>query len=86
MGGQPSDETRPDVAVEVSDWSMSRRQQERVAERLTPVLAELFGARANEVNVRFHAYPPTDFAVGGRLLSQRVPRAARIANKLLDGR
>jgi phenylpyruvate tautomerase PptA (4-oxalocrotonate tautomerase family) len=69
--------------VEISDWSMSVRQQGRVAAHLTPLLTDLFGAEPDAVNVRFHSYPPTDFAVGGRLLSARVPRAARLAKRLL---
>ena len=49
-----------------------------VEERQTadPVLAELFRiARQdfNSINLRFHPYPPKDFAVGGHLLSERVP-------------
>ena len=41
----------------------------------------LFGD-TDAVNVRFHSYPPTDFAVGGRLLSTRIPYPARWAKKL----
>jgi phenylpyruvate tautomerase PptA (4-oxalocrotonate tautomerase family) len=62
---------------------MSVRQQRRVAARLTPLLADLFGAERDAINVRFHPYPPTDFAVGGRLLSARVPRVARLAKRIL---
>jgi hypothetical protein len=43
----------------------------------------MFGAALDSVNVRFHSYPPTDFAVGGRLLSARVPRVVRLAKRLL---
>jgi hypothetical protein len=39
--------------------------------------------RPPDPNVRFHSYPPTDFAVGGRLLSARLPRVARLAKRLL---
>ena len=41
----------------------------------TPVLASIFGVPHNQhdsVNVRFHPYPPHNFAVGGRLLRGRV--------------
>lgn len=74
-----------DVTVELSDWSMSVRQQRKVARQLTPVLAQLFGIPTDEVeniNIRFHSYPPTDFAVGGRLLVDTVPRIARVFKRL----
>jgi len=83
VGGRAASPNRPDVTAEISDWSISRRQQARVAARLTPVLSSLFDAESDAVNVRFHSYPPSDFAVGGTLLSSRVPRAARLAKKLL---
>lgn len=82
IGGQPATADRPDVTVEVSDWFMSTRQQTRVAAAITPVLASLFGADRDAVNMRFHSYPPTAFAVGGRLLSARIPRAARLAKRV----
>jgi phenylpyruvate tautomerase PptA (4-oxalocrotonate tautomerase family) len=63
---------------------MSRRPQARVAARLTPVLSSLVDAETDAVNVRFHSYPPSDFAVGGTLLSHRVPAAARFAKRLLS--
>lgn len=83
VGGRAAGGDQPDVTAEVSDWSMSRRQQARVADRLTPVLVEEFEAAQDAVNVRFHSYPPDDFAVGGVLLSRRVPRVARLAKRLL---
>ncbi|GAA5533712.1 hypothetical protein [Deinococcus aluminii] len=87
IGGRTPDERgTPDVTVELSDWSMSVRQRRRVAARLTPVLASLFGVpqnRLDSVNLRFHPYPPRDFAVGGRLLSDRVPRIGQVLKKLL---
>jgi hypothetical protein len=46
------------------------------------VLVRLFDAEPDAVNVRFHPYPPTDFAVGGVLLSRRVPRVARVMKRL----
>ncbi len=84
VAGQAAGPTRPDVTVELSDWSMSPRQQTRVAARLTPLLVELFGAETDAVNLRFHPYPPTDFAMGGILLSTRIPRIARLAKRLLS--
>lgn len=74
-----------DVTVEISDWSMGLRTKRRVARELTPTLAELFHVppeRIDEVNIRFHGYPPTDFSVGGRLLSDLVPAIARLAKRL----
>jgi hypothetical protein len=47
------------------------------------VALSLFEAASDAVNVRFHSYPPSDFAVGGTLLSNRVPPAARLAKRLL---
>ncbi len=41
---------------------MSTRQQRRVAARLTPLLVRLFEAEPNAHNLRFHSYPPTNFA------------------------
>lgn len=82
IGGLP---TSPpgDVTVELSDWHMSTRQQRKTAAALTPVLVRLFGAEPDSVNIRFHSYPPTDFAVGGRLLSDRIPAAGRLAKRFL---
>ena len=83
VGGRAATSTNPDVTVELSDWSMSTRQQRRTAARLTPLLVQLFDAQPDAVNLRFHPYPPTDFAVGGALLADRVPRPAQWAKRLL---
>jgi hypothetical protein len=75
-----------DLTLEVSDWHMSVRQQARVAAVLTPVLAELFEVPETQrdgINLRFHSYPPTDFSVGGVLLSGRVPWIAQVMKRLL---
>ena len=74
-----------DLTVELSDWSMSVKQQRRLAQHLTPLLAELFEippTRLDGINIRFHPYPPTDFAVGGRLLSDIVPLIGRLMKRL----
>jgi phenylpyruvate tautomerase PptA (4-oxalocrotonate tautomerase family) len=86
IGGlTPSERGLPDLTVELSDWSMSVQKQRRVANALTPVLAEVFGMPdLNEINIRFHSYPPTDFSVGGKLLSDRIPAMGRFMKKLLD--
>ena len=81
----PEERNAIDLTVELSDWSMSAKQQRRIAQRLTPLLAELFdvpliGLDGN--NIRFHPYPPTDFAVGGRLLSDIVPLIGRLMKRL----
>jgi hypothetical protein len=50
------------------------------AVQLTPVIMRLFDIAekdADQVNIRFHSYAPTDFAVGGRLLADVVPRIAQ---------
>jgi phenylpyruvate tautomerase PptA (4-oxalocrotonate tautomerase family) len=83
VGGRPASPERPDVTVEVSDWSMSTRPQARVAAAMTPVLIQAFNTNADSVNVRFQSYPPSDFAVGGQLLSSRVPRIARLVKRSL---
>jgi phenylpyruvate tautomerase PptA (4-oxalocrotonate tautomerase family) len=82
IGGRPATGEHSDVTVELSDWSMSRRQQARAAATLTRLLASAFDTEPDAVNVRFHPYPPADFAVGGRLLSTRIPFPARLAKKL----
>jgi phenylpyruvate tautomerase PptA (4-oxalocrotonate tautomerase family) len=82
IGARPAAAEHPDVTVELSDWSMSARRQRRVAARLTPLLVRLFRTEPDGVNLRFHPYPPTDFAVGGKLLADRVPRPARWAKRL----
>ncbi|WP_019586356.1 hypothetical protein [Deinococcus apachensis] len=74
-----------DLTVELSDWNMSVRQQRRVARHLTPLLAQLFGVggeNLENVNIRLHSYPPTAFAVGGRLLAERVPWIGQTMKKL----
>jgi len=83
VGDRAASPDQPDVTAEISDWSMSQRQQARVAASLTPVLSSIFGAESDAVNVGFHSDPPSDFAVGGTLLSHRVPAAARFAKRLL---
>jgi hypothetical protein len=65
---------------------MSVRQQRKVAQALTPLLAKLFGVAPNaieNINIRFHSYPSSDFAVGGRLLQDVVPWLARLMKRTL---
>lgn len=82
VAGQESDRTRPDITVELSDWFLGVRRQRIIAARLTPVLVQLFEAEPDAVNIRFHSYPPTDFAVAGKLLSDRIPIAGQLAKRL----
>ncbi len=80
----PEERNAIDLTVELSDWSMSVKHQRRIAKRLTPLLAELFHippAELDGINIRFHPYPPTDFAVGGRLLSDIVPLIGRLVKR-----
>lgn len=80
----PEERNAIDLTVELSDWSMSVKQQRRIAQHLTPLLAELFHiprAGLDGINIRFHPYPPTDFAVGGRLLSDVVPLIGRVMKR-----
>lgn len=83
IGARAASPQHPDVTVELSDWSLSTRQKARVAVRLTPLLVTLFDTDVEAVNLRFHPYPPTDFAVGGVLLSRRIPLVARLAKRIL---
>ncbi|HVV48771.1 MAG TPA: hypothetical protein VHO06_03855 [Polyangia bacterium] len=78
------DRAEQDITMEFSDWGMTPRQQRRLASELTPMLAGLFGMQnhLDHVNIRFHPYPPTDFAVGGKLLSQLVPAIGRLMKRL----
>ena len=88
IGGQTiADRQTVDITAELSDWSMSDRQKRKVAKGLTPVLAELFHVPASEIdniNIRFHSYPPTDFSVGGKLLADIIPLIGRLAKKLIS--
>lgn len=85
IGSQtPSERKKVDLTVEISDWSMPVRRQRKLATVMTPLLAELFAVRPEEedgINIRFHPYPPTDFAVGGRLLSDIVPFIGRLSKR-----
>jgi hypothetical protein len=66
---------------------MSVKQQRRIAQRLTPVLTESFDippTGIEGINIRFHPYPPTDFAVGGRLLSDLIPFIGRLMKRLVS--
>lgn len=86
IGGRTPDERGAlDLTVELSDWGMSARQQRRIAPALTAVLAELFAvpsSRLDGINIRFHPYPPRDFAVGGRLLADLVPPIGQLFRRL----
>lgn len=76
-----------DITVELSDWLMSIKKQRIVAKTLTPVLAQLFGidnANLEHVNIYFNSYPPTNFSVGGILLSDLVPFAGRLAKRIFE--
>ena len=78
------DRHEQDVTMEFSDWGMGTRLKRRLARELTPVLARLFGmeAQSDHVNIRFHPYPPTDFAVGGKLLSELIPAIGRLMKRV----
>jgi hypothetical protein len=86
IGGRtPGERGAVDLTVELSDWGMSVRQQRRVAPVLTAALAELFEvptAQIDGINIRFHPYPSTNFAVGGRLLADLVPAIGRLLKRL----
>lgn len=74
-----------DITIELSDWYMSVKQQRKTASRMTAVIAKLFDIPSNHednINLRFHSYPPTDFAVGGKLLSDLIPFIGRAAKRI----
>lgn len=82
----PDERQSADITVELSDWYLTVRQQRKIARDLTPILAELWNVPAEQVdgiNIRFHSYPPTDFAVGGRLLSDLIPRVGQMMKRLM---
>jgi phenylpyruvate tautomerase PptA (4-oxalocrotonate tautomerase family) len=84
-GRSPEERGVADLTVEFSDWNMSARQRRRLAGALTPELARLWSIPASQVdgiNIRFHSYPPTAFAVGGRLLSDLVPWIGQFLRRL----
>jgi phenylpyruvate tautomerase PptA (4-oxalocrotonate tautomerase family) len=84
IGGQTTQERgSTDLTVELSDWNMNVKQQKKVAQGLTPVLAKLFGVKDLEsVNIRFHSYPPTHFSVGGKLISELVPKIGQVMKRI----
>lgn len=84
-GHTPEEREAVDLTVELSEWSMSVKQQRRIAQHLTPFLAQIFDVPPDVrdgINIRFHPYPPTDFALGGRLLSDMVPLFGRVMKRL----
>ena len=84
IGGVMLGGSQVDYTLEFSDWGLGVRRQRRLARELTEVLAKLFSAqdRLDQINIRFHPYPPKDFSVGGILLADRIPWIARIAKRL----
>lgn len=86
VGGRtPEEREAVDITVELSDWNMPVRRQRVIAHALTPLLADLFAVpvrQIDSINIRFHSYPPTDFAVGGQLLSDRVPWIGQLAKRI----
>ncbi len=71
-----------DITAELSDWHFSTKRRKAVTRSLTPILAKLFGAEMDHVNTRFHSYHPTEFSVGGKLLSERVRPIGRLLKRL----
>lgn len=86
VGGRtPRERGQVDLTVELSDWSLGARRQRRVARELTAALARWFAIPVENtegINIRFHPYPARDFAVGGVLLADRVPRVARVMKRM----
>jgi phenylpyruvate tautomerase PptA (4-oxalocrotonate tautomerase family) len=84
IGGEtPTERGIVDLTLELSDWGMNVKQQKKVAQGLTPVLARLFDISDLEnVNIRFHSYPPTHFSVGGKLISELVPKIGQVMKRI----
>ena len=86
IGGRtPLERGARDITVELSDWNMSTRLRRRIARVLTPALAEAFGVPPTDldgINLRFHAYRPSEFAVGGHLLSVMIPFVVQVLKRL----
>ncbi len=72
------------VFLELSDWGLNVRQQRKIAQTLTPLLARLYGMEADgeRVAIHFHPYAPTDFALGGKLLADRIPWVGQIMKRI----
>jgi len=87
IGGQtPEARNATDITIELSDWGLSARQRRRLARGLTPVVADVFRvprAGWDGINIRFHSYRPSEFAVGGRLLSELVPPVGQLLRWLV---
>lgn len=85
IGGKTTSQRKQqDITIEISDWYMSVKQQKKLARELTPIVARLFSvadSQLDNINLRFYSYPPADFAVGGKLLSERIPAIGRFAKK-----
>jgi hypothetical protein len=73
IGAAAPDPAHPDVTAELSDWSMSTRQQRRVAAQLTPLLTRLFDTGPDAVNLRFHSYPPPTSPSAGNCSANASP-------------
>jgi phenylpyruvate tautomerase PptA (4-oxalocrotonate tautomerase family) len=74
-GRTPQQREAPDVPMELSRLVDAGASPTQGRTRLTPVVMELFGIEksdADAVNIRFHSYPPSDFAAGGQLLCDRM--------------
>ena len=78
------DREEKDVTMEFSDWGLNTRRQRKLARELTPLLASFFGlgTQLDHVNIRFHPYPPSDFAVGGRLFADLIPAIGRFMKSI----
>ena len=83
----PAQRGHPYITIELSDWHMSVKKQRKIAAQMTPVVVKLFRvspADVDNINFRFHSYPPSDFAVGGKLLADIIPYIGRLAKKMFE--
>jgi phenylpyruvate tautomerase PptA (4-oxalocrotonate tautomerase family) len=70
------------VVLEYSDWGLNLRRQRRLARELTPLIARFFDGQTDQVEIRFHHYQPSDRAIGGELLVDKIPWIGRMVKKL----
>jgi hypothetical protein len=73
----------------ISDSNISVRLRKKVACKPTPVSADRLSVPVDQmdrIHIRFPRYPPTDFAVWGRVLSELVSFDARVMKRYSDDR
>lgn len=63
----------PDYLLEITDLALSDAQKHAAVKAIVPVLMQNFGLRKEQawkINIRFHCYQASDYAVGGTFLDE----------------